>query len=129
MEWGRVCQLSDVLAMVGLCLMGTMAPSLLTVLYFLTFLALITWWALYKPIVRSAPVLLPTFVAPGFMPRNGRASLNRIKALVLVYMGGHIVLLYLYQLPYFYTWLSVNSRIARFGDYSPDARPETGVMV
>lgn len=62
-------RLSNVLIIILAAVIGSIQPSLLSLLYFLCFLFISTWWSLYKPLrhgtynkikwVRSPPLLIP----------------------------------------------------------------------
>ncbi len=86
-------QASDVMAVVLLCLVGTVWPSVLSALYFVIFLGLVLWWSIYKPVKRRA--------------------LNAVKFLLIFYSGLHLIIIYLYQLHFFQTFLDPSSLIAR----------------
>ncbi|MEO0335496.1 MAG: hypothetical protein AAF202_03835 [Pseudomonadota bacterium] len=99
LSWGQrlaesALKATDVGAVLLLCLMGTVTPSALNLLYFLAFLGLMGWWALYSPPVSRSP-------------------LNRVKALLILYAGVHIVLEYLYQLPAVHAALPADGQLAR----------------
>jgi hypothetical protein len=71
---------SDIALMFFVVLVGIVQPSILNALYFVVFLVVITWWALYTPLRR------PTF--------------NAIKCFLIVYAALHFLTLYAYQIPF-----------------------------
>lgn len=74
-------RLSDFIFVLLLALVAVIWPCVLSAIYFLTFLLVITWWSVYLPLKR--PVL------------------NGIKIFLLIYSAAHLVVLYLYQLQVF----------------------------
>ncbi|KAK6749437.1 hypothetical protein RB195_001816 [Necator americanus] len=80
-------------------LVGCVQPSLLNCVYFLSFLSVASWWALYKPL------------------RHG--VYNRIKKFLLFYAALHILAIYTYQIPIIQRILPGESILARIVGLSP----------
>ncbi|EYC09700.1 hypothetical protein Y032_0059g3004 [Ancylostoma ceylanicum] len=78
---------------------GCVQPSLLNSIYFLSFLFVASWWALYKPL------------------RHG--VYNRIKKFLLFFAALHILAIYVYQIPIVQQTLPGDSIIARIVGLSP----------
>ncbi|VDN29206.1 unnamed protein product [Cylicostephanus goldi] len=74
-------------------LVGCIQPSLLNSVYFLSFLFVASWWALYKPL------------------RHG--VYNKVKKFLLFFAALHILVVYVYQIPIVQELLPGNSIIAR----------------
>ncbi|KAH7693998.1 FAM38A protein 1, partial [Aphelenchoides avenae] len=72
---------SDVCLMFFVVLVGIVQPSLLNAPYFIMFLIVLTWWALYTPL--------------------RRLTFNRIKCLLAFYTAVHFTILFAYQIPFF----------------------------
>nr|XP_025041544.1 piezo-type mechanosensitive ion channel component 2-like [Pelodiscus sinensis] len=70
-----------VVATLLLGLAGIILPSVTSAVYFFTFLGLCSWWACHRPIT------LATF--------------SSLCVMMAIFSAGHLVALYLYQLPYF----------------------------
>jgi hypothetical protein len=62
-------------------------------MYFVTGMAIITWWSLYSPLKRS--------------------SFNHIKVSLIFYSALHFLILYLYQIPIVQHYIDYTSFIAR----------------
>nr|QZA74858.1 piezo [Platynereis dumerilii] len=75
-----------------LALSGVAYPSILSAVYFLTFLVVATWWACYK-----------TF----------GLKFAYVRIALLFYSGAHLVLLYLYQFQFFQEALKPDDLLAR----------------
>ena len=67
-------------------------PSVISSVYFLTFLGVATWWSCYKSLGRKFAVF---------------------RILLLIYSGGHLVVLYLYQFQFFQVVLEPQDFYAR----------------
>ncbi|RCN44912.1 hypothetical protein ANCCAN_09108 [Ancylostoma caninum] len=78
---------------------GCVQPSLLNSIYFLSFLFVASWWALYKPL------------------RHG--VYNRIKKFLLFFAALHILTIYVYQIPIVQQSLPGETIIARIVGLSP----------
>ncbi len=84
--------LGQFLVVLLLAASGIAYPSVISSLYFLTFLAAATWWACYKAVGRKFAVC---------------------RVLLLIYSGAHLVLLYLYQFQFFQVALAPQDFYAR----------------
>uniref|UniRef100_A0A0K0DK96 Piezo_RRas_bdg domain-containing protein n=1 Tax=Angiostrongylus cantonensis TaxID=6313 RepID=A0A0K0DK96_ANGCA len=78
---------------------GCMQPSILNCVYFLAFLFVASWWALYNPL------------------RHG--IYNRIKKILLFFAAFHILAIYIYQIPIVHEILPGESILARIVGLSP----------
>uniref|UniRef100_A0A914C7C0 Piezo-type mechanosensitive ion channel component n=1 Tax=Acrobeloides nanus TaxID=290746 RepID=A0A914C7C0_9BILA len=92
-------RLSDILLMLFVVITGIVQPSLLNAVYFLVFLLVITWWALYTPLKRD--------------------TFNLIKKLLILYSAAHFIILYLYQIPVFQDLVDPQNFGARFVGLTP----------
>lgn len=90
---------SNVAIIVLSALVGCVQPSILNCIYFLAFLFVATWWALYKPLRHTA--------------------YNKVKKFLLFYAAVHILLIYAYQIPVVQKYLPGDSLIARIIGFSP----------
>ncbi|CAJ0601474.1 unnamed protein product [Cylicocyclus nassatus] len=87
-------------AIIVLCaIVGCIQPSLLNIVYFLSFLFVASWWALYKPL------------------RHG--VYNKVKKFLLFFAALHILVIYIYQIPIIQQLLPGSSIIARIIGLSP----------
>ncbi len=84
--------LGEFLIALFLAASGIAFPSILSAVYFLTFLYIATWWACYKSLGRKFAVC---------------------RILLLVYSGSNLLLLYLYQFQFFQEFLTPQSFYAR----------------
>ncbi|WKY05201.1 hypothetical protein Q1695_005877 [Nippostrongylus brasiliensis] len=80
-------------------LVGCIQPSVLNFTYFMAFLLVTTWWALYKPLRHS--------------------SYNKIKQFLLLFAAVHILLIYIYQIPIVQKLLPGDTLAARLVGLSP----------
>ncbi|KAJ1372806.1 hypothetical protein KIN20_035076 [Parelaphostrongylus tenuis] len=78
---------------------GCVQPSILNFVYFLVFLFVASWWALYNPL------------------RHG--IYNRIKKILLFFAAFHILAIYVYQIPIIQEILPGKSILARIVGLSP----------
>ncbi|CAG9529735.1 unnamed protein product, partial [Cercopithifilaria johnstoni] len=92
-------KLSDVAAVLAVGLISIFQPCLLSLVYFVTFLFVATWWALYKPFQRHI--------------------FNTLKRVVISYCALHFLLLYMYQIPFFQTIIPGQSFFARLVGFVP----------
>ncbi|VDO44902.1 unnamed protein product, partial [Onchocerca flexuosa] len=74
-------------------------PCILSFIYFIAFLFIATWWALYKPLQRHI--------------------FNTLKRLIIYYCALHFLLLYMYQIPFFQTIIPGQSLLARLVGFVP----------
>uniref|UniRef100_A0A914XG83 Piezo-type mechanosensitive ion channel component 2 n=1 Tax=Plectus sambesii TaxID=2011161 RepID=A0A914XG83_9BILA len=86
-------RLSDILLVLLAAVVGGIQPSLLNSVYFIAFLVVATWWALYTPLHRH--------------------TYNVIKRLLTGYSALHLVAIYLYQINFIQSALSPKSLPAR----------------
>lgn len=82
----------ELLVLVFMAFSGIVYPSALSAVYFLSFLAVATWWACYRSLGR-------VFVW--------------LRLVLLTYTGLHLLLLYLYQFQFFQDVLSSEDLVAR----------------
>ncbi|KAK6026897.1 hypothetical protein OSTOST_07121, partial [Ostertagia ostertagi] len=80
-------------------LVGCVQPSFLNCIYFLSFLFVASWWALYKPLRHNV--------------------YNRIKKFLLFFAALHILAIYVYQIPVVQKALPGDSLVARIVGLSP----------
>ncbi|KAK5973462.1 hypothetical protein GCK32_010761, partial [Trichostrongylus colubriformis] len=80
-------------------LVGCVQPSILNCIYFLSFLFVASWWAMYKPLRHQI--------------------YNKIKKSLLFYAAIHILTIYVYQIPVVQGALPGDSVIARVVGLSP----------
>ncbi|KAJ6665742.1 hypothetical protein lerEdw1_002112 [Lerista edwardsae] len=78
---GALNSAGKVVAMLLLGLAGVVLPSVTSAVYFLVFLGLCSWWSCHRPV---------TLVA-----------FNSLCVMIAIFGAGHLILLYLYQLPFF----------------------------
>ncbi|KHJ92970.1 hypothetical protein OESDEN_07128 [Oesophagostomum dentatum] len=90
---------SNFAIIVSSAIVGCVQPSLLNGVYFLSFLFVASWWALYKPL--------------------RHAVYNRIKKFLLFFAALHILVVYIYQIPIIQQLIPVNSIVARIVGLSP----------
>lgn len=76
----------------SLCMAGILRPSALSGVYFVVFIASMTWWALNKELGKGFAVLCRLLLLP---------------------VTAHIVVLYLYQMQWFQEFLPRDAPIAR----------------
>ncbi|MFH4982599.1 hypothetical protein AB6A40_009308 [Gnathostoma spinigerum] len=84
---------SDVIVVLSLCFLGIVEACLLNAVYFIFFLFIITWWAAYIPLRRTA--------------------FSAIKAAIATYCLFHCFIIYLYQIQYFNEIIPDGSVVAR----------------
>lgn len=89
-----MARLSEALVVILLCAAAVIHPSVLSSVYFLAFLLIMTWWALYKPLSTGA--------------------FNFVKLLLAAYSAFHLIVLYLYQTREFQAALPPESLPARY---------------
>ncbi|KAM3726353.1 Piezo-type mechanosensitive ion channel component [Dirofilaria immitis] len=92
-------KLSDVAIIFTVGLVGIFQPCILSSVYFIAFLFIATWWALYKPLQRHI--------------------FNTIKRLIIYYCALHFLLLYIYQIPFFQNIIPGQSLFARLVGFVP----------
>uniref|UniRef100_A0A0N5AVK8 Piezo-type mechanosensitive ion channel component n=1 Tax=Syphacia muris TaxID=451379 RepID=A0A0N5AVK8_9BILA len=93
-------RISDVSVLFMLLIAGIIQPSLLNAAYFIIFLFVMSWYSTYIPFSRRAH--------------------NRIKLIVITYAAIHFILIYLYQIPLFETFLLTDERFyERIIGFSP----------
>uniref|UniRef100_A0A914YA38 Piezo-type mechanosensitive ion channel component 2 n=1 Tax=Panagrolaimus superbus TaxID=310955 RepID=A0A914YA38_9BILA len=97
-------RLSDILLTFYTLFMGIIQPSILNAFYFLMFLFLLTWYALYTPITRRL--------------------FNNVKLILIFYAGLHLLLLYTYQIQASKDFLHPEHIIARLFGFTDLARSE-----
>ncbi|KAL3083769.1 hypothetical protein niasHT_036762 [Heterodera trifolii] len=84
---------SDAFIVFAVCGVGILMPSLLNVPYFLFMLVVLTWWALFTPLTRSA--------------------FNNMKRALVFYLALHFSALFIYQMDFFQGLLPSKSLFAR----------------
>lgn len=84
---------SDVSVILFVALVGIIQPSLLNAVYFIVFLVVATWYAVYAPIRRHI--------------------YNGIKLTIIFYAAVHFLVVFIYQIPYFAQILPGDSFAAR----------------
>ena len=87
--WKKLC---DVLTTLLFGFSGVMVPSLLTSVYFLSFLFICTWWGCFRTI---------------------GDKFAKFRIVMLFYSGLHLLVLYLYQFQFFQEILIPDSFYAR----------------
>ncbi|CAI4231889.1 unnamed protein product [Auanema sp. JU1783] len=92
-------RLSNLTIFVLAALVGCVQPSILNSVYFLAFLLVATWWAIYKPLRHQC--------------------YNKVKGGLLLYAAVHILLIYTYQIPLIQEWIPAGSFTARLIGLSP----------
>ncbi|OZC09943.1 hypothetical protein X798_03049 [Onchocerca flexuosa] len=90
---------SDIAVILVVGLVGILQPCILSFIYFIAFLFIATWWALYKPLQRHV--------------------FNTLKRLIIYYCALHFLLLYMYQIPFFQTIIPGQSLLARLVGFVP----------
>lgn len=76
------------------CVVGIIAPSLLSLIYLLTFISICTYWAC--------------------VIRDNSALFNAVRIFLILYSGMHVCVYYLYQFPFFHTLVKDGSILARW---------------
>ena len=85
--------LGQFLVVLLLAASGIAFPSVISSIYFLTFLGVATWWSCYKSLGRKFAVF---------------------RILLLIYSGANLVILYLYQFQFFQEALAAEDFYARY---------------
>lgn len=89
-----IARLAEIFPVILLALISIVWPCILSSIYFLTFLIVTTWWAIYLPVKRR--------------------MFNLLKLGLLFYCAFHMIILYLYQVQVFQHTLRPNSLMAKY---------------
>ncbi len=87
-----IYMLGEVLVVLFLGLSGIAYPSVISSTYLLVFLGVASWWGFYKPLGSKFAV---------------------IRIILIIYAGGHMILLYLYQFQFFQEAISPDNFYAK----------------